>query len=76
MTTLPKLIASVIEACQDVNANLLQALERESETLDRIGDGFGQILDRRTFTVYSFEEELAMGGRKVRIAYMRIALWN
>ena len=70
-TTLPKLIATVIGAFQEVNVNLLQDLERESEILDRIGDSFGQILDRRTFTVFSFEEELAMGGRKVRLGYMR-----
>ena len=73
-TTLPKMIASVIAAFQDVNVNLLQALERESETLDRIGDSFGQILDRRTFSVYSFEEELAIVGRKVSIVYMWIAV--
>ena len=69
-TTLPKLIASVIEVFQDANVNLLQDLKRDSAMLDRIGDSFCQILDRRTFTVYSFEEELAMGGRKVRIVYM------
>lgn len=40
-TTLPKMIASVIKAFEDVNAGLLQDLERESETLDRIGDSFG-----------------------------------
>ena len=74
--TLPKLIASVIEACQDVNVNLLQDLEKESETLDRIGDSFSQILDRRTFKVFSFEEEFGMGGRKVSLAYMRMPQWN
>ena len=72
--TLPKLIASVIQAFQDVNVELIQDLERESQTLDRIGDSFGQILDRRTFTVFSFEEELAMGGKKVCMAYM--AHWH
>ena len=66
-TTLPKLIASVImQAFQDVNIDLIRDLERESQTLDRLGDSFSQILDRQRFTVFSFEEELAMpGGRKV-----------
>ena len=75
-TTLPKLIASVIEAFEDVNVNLLQDLERESETLDRIGDSFSQIFDRRAFTVFSFEEELAIGGRKVCLGYMRMPQLN
>ena len=49
--------------------DVIQDLERESEVLDRIGDSFGQILDRQRLTVFSFEEELAMpGGRKVCIA--------
>ena len=39
-------------------------------TLDRIGDSFGQILDGQTFAVFSFEEELAMGGKKVCMEYM------
>ena len=68
-TTLPKLIGSVIQAFQEVNMDLMEDLERESQTLDRIGDHFGQILDRQRLTVFSFEEELAMaGGRKVCIA--------
>ena len=62
------MVASIIQAVQDVNVDLIRDLERESQTLDRIGDGFSQILDRRTFTVFSFEEELALGGRKVCIA--------
>ena len=66
LTTLPKLVASIIQAVQDVNVDLIKDLERESQTLDRVSDYFGQILDRRTFTVFSFEEELAVGGgRKV-----------
>ena len=68
--TLPKLIASVIQAFQDVNVDLVQDLERDSQTLDRIGDSFGQILDKQTFTVFSFEEELAMRGKKVCMEYM------
>ena len=74
VTTVPKLVASILQAVQDVNVDLIRDLERESQTLDRIGDGFGQILDRRIFTVYSFEEELAMGaGRKVCITCMAMA---
>ena len=66
VTTLPKLVASIIQAVQDVNVDLIRDLERESQTLDRIADSFGQILVRRMITVFSFEEELGMGGgRKV-----------
>ena len=54
--------------------DVIQDLERDSEVLDRIGDSFGQILDRQRLTVFSFEEELAMpGGRKVCIEHMPIA---
>ena len=42
---LPKLIA-IIQGFQDVNMGLVRDLERDSQTLDRIGDSFGQILDR------------------------------
>ena len=74
MNTLPELIAAVVQACQEVNMDLIQDLERESQTLDRIGDSFSQILDRRRIAVFSFEEELAMpGGKKVCIAYMPMA---
>ena len=69
MTTLPKLIGSIIQTVQEVNADLIRDMEIDSQILDRIGDAFGQILERRTFTVFSFEEGLSMeGGRKVRIA--------
>ena len=61
-------LASIVEAVQEVNPDLIRDLEMNSQTLDRIADGFSQILDRRTFTVFSFEEELAMEGRKVCIA--------
>ena len=72
--TLPGLITAVVQACQEVNMDLVQDLERESQTLDRIGDSFSQTLDRQRLTVFSFEEELAMpGGRKVCIAYMPMA---
>ena len=68
VTTLPKLITSILQAVQEVNVDLLRDLEINSQTLDRIADGFSQILDKRTFMVFSFEEELAMGGgRKVSV---------
>ena len=64
--TLSKLIASVVQAFQDANLGLIQDVEMESQILDRIGDNFGQILDRQRLTVFSFEEELPMPwGRKV-----------
>ena len=63
-TTLPKLIASVIPAFQDVNVDLVQDLDRASQTLARIGDSFGQILDRQTFTLFSFEEEFGHEGEE------------
>lgn len=74
-TALPKLIASVIvQAFQDVNIDLVRDLERESQTLDRLGYSFGQIFERQKLTVFFFEEELAMPeGRKVCIAYTLMA---
>jgi protein SERAC1 len=75
VTTLPKLVASIIQAVQDVNMELIRDVETNSHTLDRIADSFGQIMDRRTFTVFSFEEELAMrGGRKVCIGSMAMTM--
>ena len=71
MTSLPIIIGSVIQAFQDVNMDLILDLERESQTLDRIDDSFGQVLERQRLTIFSFKEELAMpGGRKVRMAFM------
>jgi hypothetical protein len=69
MTTLAKLVASVAQvALQDVNHYLIQDLERESPTLDKIRDSFSRILDKRVLKVWSFEEELAViGGEKVYI---------
>jgi hypothetical protein len=42
--------------------DLIRDLERDSQTLDRIGDSFGRILDKRTLAVWSFAEELAITG--------------
>jgi hypothetical protein len=72
MTTLAKLVASVARvALQDVNHGLIRDLERDSQTLDRIRDGFSRILDKRVLKVWSFEEELAVtGGGKVYVMCM------
>ena len=40
------------------NLRLLQGLERNSETLDRIGTAFTQTLLRHDIAIYSFREEL------------------
>jgi len=44
------------------NENLIRDLERNSPTLDRIGDDFSRLLVKQTFTVWSFKEELPMPG--------------
>lgn len=44
------------------NVKLLQALERNSETLDRIGDDFYQTLLKHNFKIASFREE-----REIRV---------
>ena len=71
MTSLAKVVASVANvALQNVNTSLIRDLERDSETLDRIGDRFSRILYRRTLTVWSFEEELVtIGVGKVHILH-------
>jgi hypothetical protein len=63
MTSLAKLAASVAQiALRNTNIQLVRDLERDSQTLDRIGDGFSRILDKRTLTVWSFVERLATNG--------------
>ena len=63
MTSLARVVASVARvALQNPNVNLIRDLERDSQTLDRIRDSFSQILDKRTWTVWSFVEELATAG--------------
>jgi hypothetical protein len=44
------------------NTNLLKSLERNSETLDRIGDGFANLLYERNFKIHSFRETKPMKG--------------
>jgi len=56
-------VASVAQiSLQNPRLDLIRDLERDSQTLDRIGDSFGRILDKRTLAVWSFAEELAITG--------------
>ena len=67
MASLAKVVASVAQvALRSANVNLIRDLERNAQTLDRVREGFSRILDKRTLTVWSFVEALAVkGGRKV-----------
>jgi hypothetical protein len=71
MASLANVVASIAQVTlQYPNVDLVRDLERDSQTLDRIGDSFSRILDRRTLTVWSFVEELAIPGiGKVFIPY-------
>jgi len=63
VTSIAKVVASVAGiALQNPHTNPIRDLERDSQTLDRIGDSFSRILDKRTLTIWSFSEELAMTG--------------
>lgn len=44
------------------NMSVLRDLEVSSQTLDRIGRGFSQILEERPLQIYSFHEELPTKG--------------
>jgi protein SERAC1 len=73
MTSLAKIVASIAKiTLQHPNDNLVRDLESDSQTLDRIRDGFSRILHKctRTLTVWSFVEELALPviGEKVSIS--------
>ena len=46
-----------VAATRRPNFKLLQALERNPETLDRVGDAFRQTLLKQNIQVYSFREE-------------------
>ena len=70
-TSLARVVASIAQAAlQSTNSALIQDLERDAQTLDRIRDSFSGILDRRTLTIWSFEEELPMGIGLVYFAYI------
>jgi hypothetical protein len=63
----PIVVASVARiALQNPHANLIRDLD--SQTLDRIGDSFFRILDKRTLSIWSFSEGHREG---VYVAYMR-----
>jgi hypothetical protein len=63
MTSLAKVVASVAQmALQNPHLDLIRDLERDSQTLDRIGDCFSRILGKRTLAVWSFAEELGITG--------------
>ena len=63
MTSIAKVVASVARiALQNPPTSLIRDLENDSQTLDRIRDSFGQFLDKRSLTIWSFSEELAMSG--------------
>jgi len=63
VTSIAKVVASVARiALQNPRLDLIRDLERDSQILDRIGDSFGRILDKRTLTIWSFAEELAITG--------------
>jgi hypothetical protein len=63
MTSIAKVVATVAQmALQNPRLDLIRDLETDSQTLDRIGDNFSRILDKRTFGVWTFAEELAMRG--------------
>ena len=63
MASIAQLVASIAQiALQNPHIDLIRDLEKDSQTLDRIGDSFGRILDKRKLTIWSFAEELAMTG--------------
>jgi len=63
MTSIAKVVASVARiTLQNPGLDLIRDLERDSQILDRIGDSFCRILDKRTLAVWSFAEELVMTG--------------
>jgi len=56
-------VASVAQmALRNPGLDLIRDLERDSHYLDRIGDNFSRILNRRTLAIWSFAEELALTG--------------
>jgi hypothetical protein len=64
-SSLSKVVASVAQfALPNANLALIRSLERDSQTLDRIRDSFGRILDKRSLSVWSFVEELPIKGTK------------
>jgi hypothetical protein len=63
MASIAKVVAAVARlALQSTNDHLIRDIERDATILDRIGDSFSRILDKRTLTIWSFTEELASTG--------------
>jgi hypothetical protein len=61
--SLAKLVALVIQTVlKNTNDGLIRDLERDSPNLDRMRENFSQMLNRRTFAIWSFEEELPVSG--------------
>jgi len=61
--SIANVVASVAQiGLQNPRLDLIRDLEWDSQTLDRIGDSFGRILEKRTLAVWSFSEELALTG--------------
>jgi hypothetical protein len=56
-------VASVAQVTVgSADRDLIWDLRQDSQVLDRIRDSFRRLLDRRTFNVWSFVEELPMVG--------------
>jgi hypothetical protein len=72
-TSLASAIATVVQVTlSTANRTLIRDLEKDSQILDRIRDSFSRLMEKRTFTVWSFVEELPMilpmiGSEKVNI---------
>jgi len=63
MVSIAKVVASIAQmALRNPGLDLIRDLESDSQTLDRIGDNFGRILNMRTLAIWSFAEELAVTG--------------
>jgi hypothetical protein len=62
MASLAKVVASIVRVVHNTNVNLLRDLERDSQTLDRIRDGFTRTLENHPFSIWSFVEELPTRG--------------
>jgi hypothetical protein len=64
MASLAQVISSVVGVFVPTNHNLVQDLERDSQTLDRLRDSFSRILVDGSLSVWSFNEELLMRGAR------------
>jgi hypothetical protein len=62
--SLAKVVASIVGVVHNTNVNLLRDLERDSQTLDRIGDRFRPMLEKHPFSVWSFVEKLPTYGKE------------